>query len=88
MSFLEGRSPDELRSAEEEATASALTERGLPLCRLSIPAVSAEVMGAVFMLYQIATVLTGLALDVDPLDQPGVERGKILTFRAMGRAGF
>jgi len=45
-------------------------------------------MGAVFMLYQIATVLTGLALNVDPLDQPGVERGKILTFRAMGRAGF
>jgi glucose-6-phosphate isomerase len=88
MSFLEGRSPDELRSAEEEATASALTERGLPVCRLSIPGVSAEVMGAVFMLYQIATVLTGLALDVDPLDQPGVERGKILTFRAMGRAGF
>ncbi len=88
MSFLEGRSPDELRSAEEEATASALVERGLPVCRLSIPAVSAEVMGAVFMLYQIATVLTGLALNVDPLDQPGVERGKILTFRAMGRAGF
>jgi glucose-6-phosphate isomerase len=88
MAFLEGRSPDELRSAEEEATASALAERGLPVCRLSIPAVSAEVMGALFMLFQIATVLTGLALDVDPLDQPGVERGKILTFRAMGRAGF
>lgn len=88
MAFLEGKSPDELRSAEEGATASALAERGLPVCRLSIPAVSAEVMGALFMLYQIATVLTGLALDVDPLDQPGVERGKILTFRAMGRAGF
>lgn len=88
MAFLEGRSPDELRSAEEEATASALSERGLPVCRLSIPPVCAGVMGGLFMLFQIATVLTGLALGVDPLDQPGVERGKVLTFRAMGRAGF
>lgn len=88
MAFLEGRSPDELRSAEEGATASALSERGLPVCRLIIPPVCAEVMGSLFMLFQIVTVLTGLALDVDPLDQPGVERGKILTFRAMGRAGF
>ena len=88
MSYIEGRSPDELRAAEEEATAGALAERGLPVCRLKIPRVSPETMGGLFMLYQLATVLTGFALFVNPLDQPGVERGKVLTFRAMGREGY
>ncbi len=88
MAYLEGRSPDELRAAEEEATATALAERGLPVCRLRVPPVSPETMGRILMLYQIVTVLAGLYLDVDPLDQPGVERGKVLTYRAMGREGF
>ena len=88
MAYLEGRSPDELRAAEEEATAAALIERGLPVCRLRIPPVSPGVLGGLLMLLQIVTVLTGLSLDIDPLDQPGVERGKILTYRAMGREGF
>lgn len=88
MAYLEGRSPDELRAAEEGATAEALAERGLPVCRLEIPHVSPESLGALLMLLQIVTVLTGLGLAVNPLDQPGVERGKILTYRAMGREGF
>lgn len=88
MAYLEGRSPDELRAAEEEATALALAERGLPVCRLEIPPVAPASLGALLMLYQLATVLTGLGLNVNPLDQPGVERGKVLTYRAMGREGF
>ncbi len=88
MAYLEGRSLDELRAAEEEATATALVERGLPVCRLGIPPVSPDTMGMLLMLYQIATVLTGLALGINPLDQPGVERGKVLIYKAMGREGF
>lgn len=88
MSYLEGRNPDELRMAEAEATATALSERGLPVSRISIPGITAEYMGQIFMSLEIATALAGLALGVDPLDQPGVETGKILTYKAMGREGF
>jgi glucose-6-phosphate isomerase len=45
-------------------------------------------MGEVLMALEMATVLTGLALGVNPLDQPGVERGKVLTYRALGRPGY
>ncbi|MCK5785535.1 MAG: glucose-6-phosphate isomerase [Candidatus Sabulitectum sp.] len=88
MGYLEGRSPDELRMAEAEATATALSERGLPMSRISISGISAEYLGQIFMSLEIATALAGLALGVDPLDQPGVERGKILTYQAMGREGY
>jgi glucose-6-phosphate isomerase len=40
------------------------------------------------MLLQIATVYAGYFYGVDPLDQPGVELGKQLTYGIMGRKGF
>lgn len=80
---------EELRSAEARATAAALSERGLPVTALSREGTPCEAFcGEVFMALEIATVLCGLALGVDPLDQPGVERGKILTFKEMGRPGY
>ena len=88
MSYLQGRSPDELRWAEARATAEALTERGIPVSGIKIPEVNGEYLGQLFMALEIATVLCGLALNVDPLDQPGVERGKVLTYKAMGREGY
>lgn len=89
IEWLEGRTLEELRSAEAGATAAALSERGLPVAILSRAGVPCEAFcGEVFMALEIATVLTGLALGIDPLDQPGVERGKILTFKEMGRPGY
>ena len=35
-------------------------------------------MGQLIDFYQRTTVYTGLLYDVNPLDQPAVERGKIL----------
>lgn len=88
MSYLQGRNPDELRAAEAHATAEALAERGVPVSRLTIPGVSGELFGQLIMALETATVLCGLALNIDPLNQPGVERGKVLTYRAMGREGY
>lgn len=89
IEWLQGRTMEELRSAEARATAAALSERGLPVTALSREGTPCEAFcGEVFMALEIATVLCGLALGVDPLDQPGVERGKILTFKGMGRPGY
>jgi glucose-6-phosphate isomerase len=88
MNYLEGRNPDVLRMAEAEATATALSERGLPVSRIHIPCIDDAYLGQLFMALEIATVLSGLALGIDPLNQPGVERGKLLTYTAMGREGY
>ena len=39
------------------------------------------------MLWQLATVHAGALYGVDPLDQPGVEVGRKLTYGLMGREG-
>lgn len=88
MAYLEGRNPDELRYAEAEATATALSERGMPISKIVLPEISAFYLGQLFMSLEIATALAGLSLGVNPLNQPGVERGKIITYKAMGRVGY
>lgn len=88
MSYLQGRTLDELRLAEAEATGAALEETGIPVSYLEMQSLDAHSLGELLMSIEIATVLTGLALNINPLDQPGVERGKVLTYTSMNRPGY
>ncbi|MBN2585877.1 MAG: hypothetical protein JXA64_03710 [Candidatus Fermentibacteraceae bacterium] len=88
IAYLEGLTLDRLRLAEGDATARALEERGVPVSRLCMASLDAEALGELMMTLEMATVLCGLALGIDPLDQPGVERGKVLTYEALGRPGY
>jgi glucose-6-phosphate isomerase len=88
FAYLGGRSIDELFAAERVGTARALTAAGRPVARLQISRLDARTLGALFVLFELATVLAADRLDVDPYDQPGVELGKWIAFARMGRAGF
>lgn len=88
LGYLGGHSLGELLRVEKEATEAALTQRGRMNMTLELPAVDARSLGELFMLLQIATVYAGGLYGVDPLDQPGVELGKELTYGIMGRAGY
>ncbi|NIP57304.1 MAG: glucose-6-phosphate isomerase, partial [Gemmatimonadetes bacterium] len=54
---------------------------------LELERIDARGLGELFMLFQIATVLAGGLYGVNPLDQPGVELGKNLTYGLLGREG-
>jgi glucose-6-phosphate isomerase len=88
LAYLGGHSLGELMRTEMRATEAALAERGRMNMMLEVPAVDARSLGGLFMLLQIATVYAGHFYGVDPLDQPGVELGKQLTYGIMGRPGF
>jgi glucose-6-phosphate isomerase len=87
LEYLAGHSLRELMDAERRATAEALRRRGRPNLTLEVPAVSARTLGELFMLFEIATVFAGALYGVNPLDQPGVELGKQLTYGLLGREG-
>lgn len=87
LSYLGGRSLQELLASERAATAEALRRAERPNATLGMPAVTPEAMGQLLMLLEIATVHAGALYGVDPLDQPGVELGKRLTYGLMGREG-
>lgn len=88
LSYLGGHSLGSLLDMERRATAEALRQAGRPNATLVLSAVDARGLGEMFMLLEIATVYAGALYGVDPMDQPGVEVSKKLTYGLMGRDGF
>lgn len=88
LSYLGGHGLGELLRTEMLATEAALTQRGRMNMTLEVPRVDAHSLGGLLMLLQIATVYAGHLYGIDPMDQPGVELGKQLTYGIMGRPGF
>ena len=66
----------------------ALRQQGRPNLSLEVDDLTPRAMGELFMLFEIATVLAGALYGVDPLDQPGVELSKKLTYGLLGREGY
>ena len=88
LSYLGGHSLAELLDTERRATMEALRLKGRPNLSIEVEALTAHALGGLFMLFQIATVYAGALYGVDPLDQPGVELSKRLTYGLLGREGF
>lgn len=88
LGYLGGHTLGELLDTERRATEAALAKRGRMNMTIELPRVDARSLGGLFMLLQIATVYTGFFYGIDPMDQPGVELGKQLTYGIMGRKGY
>lgn len=88
LAYLGDHSLGELLRTEMSATEAALTRRGRMNMRIEIPRVDAASLGALFFMLEAAVVYSGFLYGIDPLDQPGVELGKQLTYAMMGRSGF
>jgi glucose-6-phosphate isomerase len=88
LSYLGGHTLGELLNAERFATQQALASNGRMNMTIELPAITANTMGQLLMMLQIATVYAGALYNVNPFDQPGVELGKELTYGLMGRSGY
>ena len=87
LAYLGGHTLGELLDVERRATAGALARAGRPNGTLFLDAIDPWHVGALMMLFEIATIYGGALYDVNPLDQPGVELGKQFTFAMLGRPG-
>lgn len=88
MSYLAGHTMGELIHVEQQATAAALVRNQRSNCTIHIPRVTPETVGALIYLFEVQTLFAGYLFDVNPLDQPGVEEGKLFTYALMGRQGY
>ncbi len=88
LEYLGGHTLQELLDTERRATMEALRRKGRPNLSIDLDDLNPRAVGALFMLFQVATVFAGALYGVDPLDQPGVELSKRLTYGLLGREGF
>ena len=88
LDYLQGAELGQLLQREQMATAWALTKAQRPNYTISVTMIDAAILGELFYLYELQTVMGGALLNVDPFGQPGVEAGKNATYALMGRAGY
>lgn len=87
-SYLNGRTINELMSAELKGTEVALARAGRPNGCITLPEVSEFTIGQLIYMLEFATAISGAMYGVFAFDQPGVEAGKIAAYALMGRPGY
>lgn len=88
LDYLGGRTMEELIEAERLGTIYALTENKRPNMTITFPDISPFTVGQFMYALEVATVFSGGLYNINPLDQPGVEGGKMAAFALMGRLGY
>ncbi|MBL0314097.1 MAG: hypothetical protein IPP78_15655 [Holophagaceae bacterium] len=77
--------PSQILEAEAEGTQHSLVDAGLPVVWWQLDSTANESnLGCLFMAWQLIVALTGLALGVNPFDQPAVEASKHWTDALLG----
>ncbi len=88
VGYLGGHTMAELLNVECDATRKALTEAGRPNSTIRLGAVNEENLGYLFQALEVQTAVTGSLYGINAFDQPGVEAGKQITYKRMGRPGY
>jgi glucose-6-phosphate isomerase len=83
---LAGLQGAEILRAQALGSAEALEAAGVPVLRWSMAQLNESELGAFMMAWQAIVGILGVAMDLDPFDQPAVEDGKIRTFKRLGLA--
>lgn len=74
------RSPlGKIMNAELRATTQSLTELGRPCCTITIGSRNADTLGQLIVLWEMTVAFLAELRGINAFDQPGVERGKVLT---------
>ncbi len=88
LSYLGGHNISELFEAEFIGTEVALREAQRPTARLTLARVDERCAGYAFQMLMASTVFAGRLYNVNPFDQPGVERGKVVAAALLGKEGL
>lgn len=84
VSFLGGKSLNELIEAERQGTAYALVRSGRLNQTIILPEVNAHTIGQLMYYFQMVTAYVGEFYDIDAFNQPGVEESKIASYAVLG----
>jgi len=88
LAYLQDKSFSQIMTAEYEGTRGALVENQVANSTLVLPDISAYTIGQLIYLLEYATAVSGELYNIDAFNQPGVERGKEIAYKLLGRAGY
>lgn len=88
LNFLAGKRVDEVNKMAELGTQLAHVDGGVPNMRLVVPRLNEYYLGQMIYFFEKACGISGLVLQVNPFNQPGVEAYKKNMFALLGKPGY
>ncbi len=88
VKHLLGKKYSELIKSELKATRASLIKNQRPNISIELDFINEFDIGKIIFILELSVLSLGELLNVNPIDQPAVELGKIYTFGLMGREGY
>ncbi len=88
LNFLEGKRVDEVNKMAELGTQLAHVDGGVPNMRVCVDRLDEYQLGQLIYFFERACGISGLLLEVNPFNQPGVEAYKKNMFALLGKPGY
>ncbi len=88
LSYLCGRTVNDLMNAEADSTRVALNDFNRPNVTITLPKVNGYYLAQILYMLEVQTAIAGGLYGIDTFNQPGVEQAKNYTYALMGRKGY
>ena len=88
LNYIAGKRVDEVNKMAELGTRIAHVDGGVPVIRVTLPAVNENVIGQLIYFFEAACGISGYILGVNPFNQPGVEAYKKNMFALLEKPGY
>ncbi len=85
LGYLEGTSLDAINAKAYAGTRNAHIAGGVPCLSFTLERLDPQTLGGLITMFEYAVAISGLLLEVNPFDQPGVEMYKQEMFRLLGK---
>ena len=88
LNYLEGRTMDYINSKAMEGTIAAHVEGGVPNIIINVEELNEEAIGHLVYFFELACAMSGKLLEINPFNQPGVEKYKTNMFKLLGKPEY
>lgn len=88
LNYLEGKTMDYINSKAMQGVIDAHVDGGVPNIIINVEKLEEETIGHLIYFFELACAMSGKLLEVNPFNQPGVEKYKKNMFKLLGKPGY
>ena len=88
LNYLSNKSLNYINQKALEGTILAHVDGNVPVINIDLPNISEHTFGQLVYFFELACAMSANLLEVNPFDQPGVEKYKNNMFKLLGKPGY
>ena len=88
LNYIEGKSLDYVNKKAMEGTVQAHVDGGVPNIMINMDRLNEENLGHLIYFFELACAMSGKILEINPFNQPGVEKYKTNMFKLLEKPGY